>query len=463
MQKGFRRTWEHDRTRLSTIVVLAVVWVFVVVGFNRPSEMQRSVTAEAVYERVAVSVALQALVASEYPGVLRRRVGFDEESLREEAARYFDAATRAGKFPVSALPHWALLFERLGDPDRAEEALERSEGHGDSELKKQRKIAAALLREEKISPDLVAWADQRYRDGSSELPEWFLLGFHHGESDIVEWMVDHGHRILRRGMTADALLFVVIGVAVWGLVRILRERATFFPTRRRFRLESRGWRGRRIWREYLVAEMLGFGVSMLVGLAFQMVGLGAIGWVIAVVVFMVLPPAWMTRRMTPGFRANLRLFGVSGHPWPAGKHVAFAFVGVGFILVASLAMQSLDRDGDFLVDTIVPEELDYWFSILWSYFVAVVLASICEEWVFRGFLFGGLRHRWGVWPAALVSTLVFSLLHSYSLVGLAAIFLFGLIFCWLYQRSGSLIPPILAHAALNLVSTSQMVGWYSLH
>lgn len=80
---------------------------------------------------------------------------------------------------------------------------------------------------------------------------------------------------------------------------------------------------------------------------------------------------------------------------------------------------------------------------------AIVFAPIFEELVFRGLLYGTLRARLG-WPLAAVgSALVFALAHGYGVAGLLSVFLSGLLWAWVYERTGSLLAPILAHVVNN--------------
>ena len=83
------------------------------------------------------------------------------------------------------------------------------------------------------------------------------------------------------------------------------------------------------------------------------------------------------------------------------------------------------------------------------------LAPIMEETFFRGFLFGGLRGRWGLLVAAIASGLLFALAHFTGLSSLPllpAIGMIGMLFAWSYHYTGSLFAPIGGHFLFNLAA-----------
>jgi membrane protease YdiL (CAAX protease family) len=88
---------------------------------------------------------------------------------------------------------------------------------------------------------------------------------------------------------------------------------------------------------------------------------------------------------------------------------------------------------------------------------AGVIAPVVEELFFRGFLFGLYRRRQPLWVAYLVSSVIFTALHlepqrmnAAQMGGLAVgIFILAMLLAWLYQRTGSLYPGMLAHAVNN--------------
>lgn len=83
--------------------------------------------------------------------------------------------------------------------------------------------------------------------------------------------------------------------------------------------------------------------------------------------------------------------------------------------------------------------------------LSLVFAPIMEETFFRGFLFGGLRGRWGVFWAALGTGFLFSLAHLDPLVFIPFT-LVGMLFAWGYFYSGSLLASMIAHLLFNALS-----------
>lgn len=84
-------------------------------------------------------------------------------------------------------------------------------------------------------------------------------------------------------------------------------------------------------------------------------------------------------------------------------------------------------------------------------FYGVILAPFIEEALFRGFLFNGLKNKWGAPMAAAASSAIFAALHHYDALGNLAVFLYGLIFCHIFHRTNRLSISITVHATNNLV------------
>lgn len=118
-------------------------------------------------------------------------------------------------------------------------------------------------------------------------------------------------------------------------------------------------------------------------------------------------------------------------------------------------------------DAAVPEQedLDQLFesrAILPLTGVATVLmAPLAEEVFFRGFIFAGLRRPLGAGGAMVASGLVFAAFHvnGPETVGLVLPFaLIGVLFAWIYYRTGSLWLSIATHLLFNLVSFAALAS-----
>jgi len=88
----------------------------------------------------------------------------------------------------------------------------------------------------------------------------------------------------------------------------------------------------------------------------------------------------------------------------------------------------------------------------------VVLAPLFEEFVFRGLLFATLRRRFGPGASALLSATVFAAAHGYGFLGFASVLWSGIIWAWAYEKTGSLLPGMAAHALNNLLVCLTLVA-----
>lgn len=85
----------------------------------------------------------------------------------------------------------------------------------------------------------------------------------------------------------------------------------------------------------------------------------------------------------------------------------------------------------------------------WPFIVTIVLvAPVVEEIFFRGFVFAGLRSRYGWRWAAAISAALFAAAHLQITFFLPA-FLLGYLLAYLYQSSDSVWPGMIVHALMN--------------
>lgn len=134
-----------------------------------------------------------------------------------------------------------------------------------------------------------------------------------------------------------------------------------------------------------------------------------------------------------------------------------AFFAISALWISGLGIDEEDK---------LPDELGVDESSIALIAVAVlvtVVAPIAEEFFFRGYFFTALRNWRGLWPAALITGIVFGGIHiASSPVGfLMPLAVFGVVLCLLYARTGSLYPSIALHAINNSIAfgASQDWGW----
>ena len=81
--------------------------------------------------------------------------------------------------------------------------------------------------------------------------------------------------------------------------------------------------------------------------------------------------------------------------------------------------------------------------------VAVFLAPLAEEFIFRGFLFTKFQIKFSVWISMIISSLLFGAIH-FSISSITT-FLFGLSLCIVFYKTKNLAIPILLHVLNNAI------------
>jgi membrane protease YdiL (CAAX protease family) len=99
--------------------------------------------------------------------------------------------------------------------------------------------------------------------------------------------------------------------------------------------------------------------------------------------------------------------------------------------------------------------------LLLSAALTCVVAPMCEEILFRGYIFTALRNWRGTATAAVITGLLFGGVHAGSAPALDLVPLAGLGFglCLLYRHTGSLYPCMVAHSLNNSIAFSILEGW----
>lgn len=88
----------------------------------------------------------------------------------------------------------------------------------------------------------------------------------------------------------------------------------------------------------------------------------------------------------------------------------------------------------------------------WLLALTVLAAPLCEEFIFRGLIYGGLRRSMPALPAMAMSAAIFAVVHPP--LSMLPVFVLGLCTAWTYERSKTLLGPMLVHAMYNAVILS---------
>ncbi len=81
----------------------------------------------------------------------------------------------------------------------------------------------------------------------------------------------------------------------------------------------------------------------------------------------------------------------------------------------------------------------------------VILAPLCEEFLFRGYFYGVGKRYFGAWISGLLTAALFAAFHA-SLTSLAGLFVLAIALTLAYERTGTLAVPITMHALFNATS-----------
>ena len=164
--------------------------------------------------------------------------------------------------------------------------------------------------------------------------------------------------------------------------------------------------------------------------------------------------------------AYRHLFRPSGMTFDDGFGLEIGWARAGRLVIVVLAVVAAGLWGGWVMDRLAePFHLTShwaeWFDadLVWatpsltamSLVEYVIFAPLFEELAFRGLLFAILRRKFSFLPAALISAGIFGIAHGYGLVGLLSVCWSGVLWAWSYEKTGSLLPGILAHAINNLL------------
>jgi membrane protease YdiL (CAAX protease family) len=137
-------------------------------------------------------------------------------------------------------------------------------------------------------------------------------------------------------------------------------------------------------------------------------------------------------------------------------HLVLGVVCLIALIVAFEAIERLlgiDAGSESVAATYRAAKLAGMLPMLWL--ATIIVAPVTEELLFRGFLHRGWTPSWlGVSGTIVLTSALWAALHQqYNWLGILGIFLMGLIFGWMRERSGSTTLTIILHSLNNLFAT----------
>lgn len=156
---------------------------------------------------------------------------------------------------------------------------------------------------------------------------------------------------------------------------------------------------------------------------------------------------------------SLRKFGLKLSAWGFCRPRLSIIWIVPLVVIASLTMELIYGRWVHVPQEAVASRFPHTLTGLILFAVgACVLAPLCEETFFRGFLFPGFASwRGPVW-GAIISSALWSAGHR-ELALFVPFFLIGLLLCWAYRRGGSIWTTIAIHAIMNTIA---VLSWSAL-
>jgi len=178
----------------------------------------------------------------------------------------------------------------------------------------------------------------------------------------------------------------------------------------------------------------------------------------AVFQFSLLGTAWFFARTYGG--ASAERFGWrTVRLWPAAGWAVAAAVAFYVFQAVWISLLNLQNETDEITDKLKDDPTTATVALIAVF--AIVIAPIIEETFFRGYVFTALRTSLPTGWAAVITGVIFGAVHGFgSPIGfLPPLAVLGIVLCFVYWKTGSLLPGIALHLTNNTIALCVALNW----
>lgn len=152
------------------------------------------------------------------------------------------------------------------------------------------------------------------------------------------------------------------------------------------------------------------------------------------------------------YKADLKRIGLYGKKWPFSmemlKNILFV---IGITICISVSLNNIISMSPLMEASTEYQNASnafYGSTIGLELLGSALITPLLEELLHRGVVYGRLRRMMNMWPAVIVSALVFAALH-FNVVQFTYAFLLGIVFALFVEKTGHIYPAVIAHVIAN--------------
>lgn len=172
--------------------------------------------------------------------------------------------------------------------------------------------------------------------------------------------------------------------------------------------------------------------------------------------FVIAPLLYALSRRAPGVSVRDGLRGLGLRSTPLIPAIGWVIAGVVVVVLGAdlygILLHALHWQLQTNTDTLLQEAKTEPLTVMGALAGSVLVAPLCEEIFFRGYLFGGLLRRMRPVAAVITSALLFAIAHA--LIGsFTPLLLIGVVLAVVRWRTGSIWPGMAIHICNNALAT----------